>query len=635
VFDIDQVVCFDHPRPEMALLGWACFDDLTPADEVWLDVAGVRTPCLMQVPRPDVARYHNAPALSHAGFLGRFAVTHASMRVRLIAVREGADHLLGTYQAEWRGRPLHDDSEQRDYTWWLRHHEPRLFWPVGEIQGRLRGLNRRPLISIVLPTYNTQLYHLQRCLDSVTSQHYPHWELCISDDGSSSGPLREYLEARAAREPRIRLSFSPRRGGISAASNRSIAVARGDFLVLLDHDDELHPHALLEVVRCLNAHPETDLIYSDEDKIDQAGVRAYPSFKPDFDPDFLRAFHYIGHLVAIRTSLVRQVGGFDSAMDGAQDWDLVLRVTSATAESRIRHIAKPLYHWRMHEESTAMSLDAKPYATRAWQRVLERHVGTEASVRVTEGMFRGSMRVVRPVPPDIRVAIVYRARDGSHQRRALARTKLPRDARFFELVWSAIRRDVSQGQALETVRDLQSDIIIVVNCAVDSVNHLFVEELTGQAARADCGIVGPTILGSDGKVVTAGLAQISDGTMLNPFEGLGAHELGYMGQARVVRQVSALASHAFAFRTSLLEVSGGLAILGEDSMDRLCTALILAARARGFKVLHTPHAVATLRREAHAYSVRQKTVDGEHRPTVNYNLQDFPSVETILKDGVL
>ncbi len=153
--------------------------------------------------------------------------------------------------------------------------------------------------------------------------------------------------------------------------------------------------------RCLNAYPDADLIYSDEDKIDQLGVRSWPAFKPEFDQDLLCAFNYLGHLVAMRTTLVRQVGGFRSDADGAQDWDLLLRVTSATEPDRIRHIPKPLYHWRMHEDSTAFSLDAKPYAIRAWKGVLERHLeicGTRARVR--EGLFLGSMRIVRRLPED-------------------------------------------------------------------------------------------------------------------------------------------------------------------------------------------------------------------------------------------
>ena len=231
-------------------------------------------------------------------------------RATLIAGYQGREHVLGEFPVNWEKPRSPRESGEDSYAAWLLTHEARLFWSASEFEERLQALPQTPVLSVILPTYNTHLYHLHRCIESVIGQRYPYWELCISDDASSDSRVREYLEERAANEPRIRLSFSATQGGISAASNRSIAASTGEFVVLLDHDDELHPSALLEVVRCLNAHPATDLIYSDEDKIDQLGVRSWPAFKPEFDEDLLCAFNYLGHLVAMRTTLVRQVGGF-------------------------------------------------------------------------------------------------------------------------------------------------------------------------------------------------------------------------------------------------------------------------------------------------------------------------------------
>ena len=390
---VDRVLSFNYPRRELALAGWSCLENRVPPDELWVEYDGVRVPALTGLPRPDVARSYNTLSLDRAGFLSRFPVSREETRVTFIARHEGLEHILGEFPVGWH-RPISPvESGQNDYATWLQTHESRLFWPTSEYEECLQALPWAPVVSVVLPTYNTQLYHLHRCIESVTAQLYPHWELCISDDASSDPRVRLYLEKRAASEPRIRLSFSTAQGGISTASNRSITTSTGDFIVLLDHDDELHPSALLEVVRCLNAHPSADLIYSDEDKIDQLGLRSYPAFKPEFDRDMLCAFNYLGHLVAMRTTLVRQVGGFRSDSDGAQDWDLLLRVTSATEPDRIRHIPKPLYHWRMHEDSTAFSLDAKPYAIRAWKGVLERHLKSATCATVRDGLFLGSMRV--------------------------------------------------------------------------------------------------------------------------------------------------------------------------------------------------------------------------------------------------
>ena len=631
---VDRVLSFNYPRREMAIAGWSCLENRVPPDEVWVEYDGVRVPALTGLPRPDVARSYNTPSLDRAGFLSRFPVSREETRVTVVARHEGLEHILGELPVEWPRSINPVESEQSDYATWLRTNESRLFWPPSEFEGYLQALPRAPVVSVILPTYNTHLYHLHRCIESVTSQRYPHWELCISDDASSDTRVRQYLEKRAAGEPRIRLSFSAVRGGISTASNRSIAAASGDFIVLLDHDDELHPSAILEVVRCLNAHQDADLIYSDEDKIDQIGLRSWPAFKPEFDQDLLCAFNYLGHLVAMRTTLVRHVGGFRSDADGAQDWDLLLRVTSATEPDRIRHIPKPLYHWRMHEDSTAFSLDAKPYAIRAWKGVLERHLRSAARGTVREGLFLGSMRVVRSLPEDTRVAILYRACDGPHQRRALNRSRIPPQSSFFEVILSTVHRaDSVDHGGLMTVDELQSDVAVVLNCRIDSVNHEFLEELASQARREDCGVVGGTILRADGAVLTAGLICLSDGTFMNPYEGLALPEPGYMGQARVVRRVPSIGSQIFAFRTSRILDVNGLASVSEDSLGNLCGDLIRSAHAAGLHVLHTPYAIATLRTQAQSYRPRQGLL-APLNTIVNRNLEAFPSVGAILKCGI-
>ena len=632
MFGIDQILSFGFPRREIAVVGWCCLDDLTPVEEVWALCEGVRVPCLTDVPRPDVARRLGSSALENAGFVCRIPLAGSAARVTLVARVANADHPIGDFPVEWAAASAAPHSGP-EYAAWLATHEPRLYWPAEEVEQRLPGLQSKPVFSVILPTFNTHLYHLQRCIDSVTTQHYPHWELCITDDKSSDPRVRQYLLERAAGEPRIRLAFAERQGGISAASNRSLEGCTGDFIVLLDHDDELHPSALLEVARCLNEYPETDLVYSDEDKIDQVGSRCCPAFKPDFDEDLLCGFDYLGHLVAIRTAVARQVGGFRSEADGAQDWDLLLRVTSVISRDRVRHVPKPLYHWRMHADSTAFSLDAKPFAVRAWNLVLAQHV-EPAHCRCWEGLFYGSMRVQRPVPDTTRVSVLTRLCDGPHQRRALNRSRFPCDVRFFEMAFSAVHpADSTASSALMTPEDLESDVTIVVNCGLDAVNHHFLHELTAQALRDDCGVVGGTIVNSGGTVVTAGLACLSDGTHINPFEGRALHEPGYMGQAKVVRRVASIAPHVFAFRTSRLRDVNGLAALSEDSLGDLCANLVRSAHSAGLKVLHTPYAIATLRSITASYVPRQG--DGVPRGLlVNPNLEAFPNVTALLGAGI-
>jgi len=631
---LDHVHAFDTPRPELAVLGWAHLSNGTVLDELWLECDGARFPCLTGIPRFDVACSNGTPSLEYAGFLGRFPVGCNPSAVTVIGSRSGLRQVVGEFKVTRRDAhsPLHRESGA--YTEWLRHDEAKLFWPATKADATLHRLRFMPVISVVLPTYNTQLYHLYRCIESVVAQRYPRWELCIADDASSDPRVRAYLNQRAFSDPRIRLTFCGRNAGIAATSNAAIETATGDFVVLLDHDDELHPFALLEVAGRLNTNPAADLVYSDEDKIDQLGFRSEPAFKTDFDEDQLRSFNYLGHLVALRTALVRELGGFRSETDGAQDWDLLLRVMSASAPGRIEHIAKPLYHWRKHEESTAHNLDAKPYAIRAWNVVLSQHVGADGTTSVREGLFLGSMRLERRLPAHTRVSIVYRARDGAHQQRALRRTRASCPPRFFELLFAGVYNlDQLDRGALMTVEDLDSDVTIVVNCGIDSVNHHFVEELAAQALRDDCGIVGGTVVGADGKIVTAGLVCLSDGTLLNPFQGMALTDHGYMGQAKVVRRVSSLAPHFFAIRTKRLHDAGGLAGLSEDAMSPVCDSLIRSAHSENLKVLHTPYAVATMRRSGGTYYPTQGAIAPE-KPMLNPNLERFPDVAAVLRTGL-
>lgn len=615
MFEIEERFAFSYPRREVAVIGWCCFDDRTAVDDLWIVCEGRRTPALSGLLRPDISRQLNAPSLTNCGFLGRIPASGRATAT-LVGRRQGRDHVIGAFPAGARARRPEDGDGL--YASWLR----------ANARLKPRAPASDALFSVVLPTYNTSLYHLHRCLESIRGQEYPHWELCIADDASSDMRVVAFLKEAAAADTRIRVGFGDARGGISVASNRAIAAATGDFVLLLDHDDECHPSALLEVARCLHAQPDTDLIYSDEDKIDQIGVRSSPAFKPEYDHDLLCGFDYMGHLVAMRTALVRRVGGFNPDTDGAQDWDLLLRIVAATDRRRIRHISKPLYHWRAHEDSTARSLDAKPYAVRAWNVVLTRHTASVPCVTVEEGMFRGSMRLRRAVPDGTRVAVLYRAADGSHQRGCLKRTRIPPGATFVGVSPDGV--EIADSGVTGTTH-LQSDVTVVINAAIESVNHFFLEELTAQAIRDDCAIVGGTILQPDGRVLTAGLASRHDGTWVNAYEGMGHEALGYMGLSKVVREVASIALYAFAFRTSRLRMSGG-ARIRPDRLNDLCAALVTAGHREGLKVLHTPYAVVTLRQPE---AFIPGAVGGPPSSLMlNRNLEDFPALAGVLQTGI-
>jgi GT2 family glycosyltransferase len=261
------------------------------------------------------------------------------------------------------------------------------------LRAEAAALAKPPLISILMPTYNTPAGFLRKAINSVLRQTYPHWQLCIADDGSTAPHVRRLLEEYAAQEPRITLVWRKECGNISAATNSALEVARGEYIALLDHDDELAEQALSRVARALVADPTLDMVYSDEDKIQTDGSHCDPFFKPDWSPEYLLACMYTCHLGVYRTSLARAINGFRSEFDQAQDYDFVLRFTSRT--QRIAHIPDILYHWRISPTSSASGPRAKPKAQEIAARALRAWLGDNGHEGTVEPAERPGFHRVR------------------------------------------------------------------------------------------------------------------------------------------------------------------------------------------------------------------------------------------------
>lgn len=269
----------------------------------------------------------------------------------------------------WRRNPQRNQNlREAEYQQWLARHKPSAT-SLKQQESQSNKFSKKPLISLILPAYNTMPQHLAECLDSVLAQTYSKWQLCIADDASTDPNVRQTIEAYAAREPRIKYKIRSTNGHICAASNTALGLATGEWVALLDHDDVLWPNALFEVVREMNEHPAADMIYTDEDKLDDNGeVHSHPFFKPAWSPDYLRAINYITHFTLIKKQLVDKVGGFREGYEGAQDWDLFLRLSRVT--DKIYHVPKIVYSWRMSPKSTASKASAKRYAYDNQQKVL-------------------------------------------------------------------------------------------------------------------------------------------------------------------------------------------------------------------------------------------------------------------------
>jgi glycosyltransferase involved in cell wall biosynthesis len=270
-----------------------------------------------------------------------------------------------------------------------------------------------PLLSVVVPVYRPSLWYFRECVRSVTAQSYQDWQLCLCDDSSQDPQLTQAMAEFAESDPRIIVVALEENGGISRATNRALDEARGEFVVLLDHDDVLDPSALAELAAAFTANDDVDLVYSDEDKLDELGKRYQPHFKPDWDPDLLLAYPYLGHVVAIRRDVLEHIGRFRSEFDGSQDYDVMLRATEMAR--RVVHIPKVLYHWRVVAGSAAGDTDAKPWAHWASRRVLEDAVGRRGLDAVVEsGPFQGAYHLRRAIrgAPTVSVIIPFRDQAG-------------------------------------------------------------------------------------------------------------------------------------------------------------------------------------------------------------------------------
>ncbi|MGQ0833297.1 MAG: glycosyltransferase family 2 protein [Microthrixaceae bacterium] len=271
--------------------------------------------------------------------------------------------------------------------------------------------------SVITPVFETPVDVLAATIDSVRAQDHPHWELCLVDDGSTNPKVHRALARAARRDPRVRVQMRGEQGGIVAASNDALAMATGDFVVLLDHDDLLLPRALSSLASAIASIPQVDYLYSDEDKVDADGLHSGAFLKPSWSPERFRTQMYTCHLSAMRRALVEEVGGFDPSFEGSQDWDLILRVTERAR--RVVHIPRILYSWRTLATSTASASAAKPYAYDAGTRALQAHcdrTGFAATVERDEAPERSGVYHLEPALSDTpKVSIIVPSGGGTRE----------------------------------------------------------------------------------------------------------------------------------------------------------------------------------------------------------------------------
>jgi O-antigen biosynthesis protein len=443
-----------------------------------------------------------------------------------------------------------------------------------------------PLFSILLPVYNIDDRFLRLAIESVRDQVYSNWELCIVDDFSMKSHIRETLNYYRQTDPRIKVIFNTKNSQISASSNSALGIASGDYIVLLDHDDELSPDALFENAKLIQAYPEADFIYSDEDQIDTLGKRFSPFFKPDWSPDYFHACMYTCHLSVYRTQLIREIGGFRSEFDGSQDYDLVLRVAEKT--DRIHHIPKILYHWRVLPSSVTSGEAAKPWAYEAAQRALEDMLKRSSYPgHVEKGISAGFWRVRRDITEYPLISIIIPSAGTKKQtskgnicllenciRSILQLTTYPNveiivvdgydipletlnflKEHSVKLIRSSDTFNFSQRINLG-VQSCSGKVLVLLNDDTEVITPDWLVVMLEFAQQPQIGAVGAKLLYPDNRIQHAGVL-ILNGNPTHAFHGVSSDHPGYFYSNFVNRNYLAVTAACLMIRKDLFNQVGG------------------------------------------------------------------------------
>ncbi len=477
-----------------------------------------------------------------------------------------------------------------------------------------------PLISVVMPVYDTEEKLLREAIASVRAQLYPHWELCIADDASPSPRVRAILEQEKAADRRIRVVYRETNGHISEASNSALEIVGGAYVALMDHDDTLPRHALYHVAAAIVADPKLDLIYSDEDKIRADGHFDGPHFKPDWNEELFLTQNYINHLGVYRTTILREIGGFRKGFEGSQDHDLVLRFIARSSRERIHHIPRILYHWRAFHGSGSFSDRSLHRAIESRQRAVREYLAATRpglSVSVIAGPY-GCNRLIRELPdPAPKVSIVIPTRDrvdllAKCLMSIFAKTAYPNyeaivvDNQSSEAETHAYFAEVSARHPVRVipydapfnysamnnlaVAAADGDVVVMLNNDIEVIGFEWLRELVAYAIQPEVGAVGARLLYGSGAVQHAGVVLGVGGIANHAHHGYGGNEAGYQSRLQLPQYVSAVTGACLAVEKKKFLAAGGL-----DEVDLKVAFndvdLCLTLSKMGLENVYDPYAV--------------------------------------------
>ncbi|MBX7165479.1 MAG: glycosyltransferase [Pirellulales bacterium] len=499
------------------------------------------------------------------------------------------------------------------YAQWIAENEPGADDLYRQTQWS-QALNRPVRFSIVTPLYQTPIDLLEAAARSVGDQTYGHWQWCLALADDESRALRRTVERLATIDPRIILARMPTNQGIATATNTALARCNGDYVVFLDHDDELAPFALYEVARRLSSEPQLDLVYSDEDYLAADGSYRYGlTAKPDWSPETFLGHNYLCHLVAIRRDLIEQVGGVREGYNGAQDWDLLFRVTERTGA--VGHIAKCLYHWRAVPTSCASGLAAKPYAQEAQRRVVTDHFRRRGIEATVETLPNAMQHVTWEPPSWPLVSIVIPTRDQAELLEEcldglLYGTAYPHlevvlvDNGSSEPATAALYRRLESEQRVRRIdfdqpfnfsaacnagaAATRGEVLVFLNNDTEVLHDDWLAELVRWALVPEIGIVGPKLLFPSGKIQHAGMALGMHALCGHLFYEQSDDVLTGYGGPNSYRNVTMVTGACQAMRREVFTRLGGFDERYEIAYSDC--ALCLAALGAGYRNLYTPYA---------------------------------------------
>lgn len=509
-------------------------------------------------------------------------------------------------------------ATEQSYKSWIDQYDTLTAESRSYLIEKCKAFEHQPLISIVMPVYNSNSLWLAEAIDSVRYQIYQNWELCIADDASTEEAVRLILEQYAAQDVRIKLVLREENGRVSATSNSALEIAKGEWIALLDHDDLLSEHALFWVVDCINSNKRVQMIYSDEDKVDRESRRSSPYFKCDWNIDLFYSQNMFSHLGAYRTSLVNSVGGFRVGIEGAQDYDLALRCIEKINQADIKHIPRVLYHWRTHAGSTASSLYAKPHAMIAGERALNEHF-ERSGIHATAQLLGNGYRTKYALPKELPlVSLIIPTRDNLLAIKRCIKSILkkssypnyeilifdngsvePDTIKYFKAIQKKHRVQVIHADrplnfpALnnQVVAQAKGDLVGLLSDDIEVISKGWLEEMVSLALQNNAGAIGARLLYPNGTLQHAGIIlglgkeRVAGHSHIN----ISKSAFGYFGRTTLMQSLSAVTAACLVIRKDIYMEVGGFNEdeLGVDFND---VDFCLRVGAAGYKNTWTPFA---------------------------------------------